>query len=73
MSMVHQVDEKRRQRQIENRKSIARDKIARRIDLFIDSNIAEFGDLLDGDEIRNMIASKARSYSEHVILGYAEP
>lgn len=71
--MSFQIGETQRQQQVERLKAIAVGKISRRIDLFIDSNIAEFGELLDGDEIRNMIASKARAYSEHVIIGYAEP
>lgn len=70
--MSYQVGENQRQRQVEKLKAIAVDKISRRIDLFIDANIAEFGEVLDGDEIRRMISSKARSYSEHVIIGAAE-
>jgi len=37
-----------------------RDKIIDRIDIFIDSNIAEFGEILDGDEIRQMISEHAK-------------
>lgn len=70
--MSYQVSENQRQRQVEKLKSIAVDKISRRVDLFIDSNIAEFGDIIDGDEIRYMIENKVKHYSEHVIIGSAE-
>lgn len=70
--MSYQVSETQRQQQVERLKAIAIGKISRRIDFFIDSNIAEFGELLNSDEIRQMIESKARSYSDHVIVGSAE-
>ena len=70
--MSYQVSETQRQQQVERLKAIAVGKISRRIDFFIDSNIAEFGEIIDGDEIRRMIANKARSYSQHVIIGQAE-